>query len=651
MKKLFRNRKFYIVLGILAVVGLGLTALLSSDVPVTKPNMNEKPLGALELSETFFPNYWGDSLRAERGQLVVPETRDDPQTNHIELFFCRFKSSNPDPGAPIIFLAGGPGSSGISVGQSQYFYLFKELRKYADVILLDQRGTGNSIPNLNCRNNLSLPTDITENIQDALFDDLSTKIGECGQEFRDMGIRLESYNSRESAYDIESLRTALGYDKVTLYGYSYGTSLAQHYVRYFGDKVDRLILAGPIAPDQGLKLPAEVHQQFVKMDSLVARDVRLSKYVPSFTGLMREVHDDLKRAPKEVRVPLRDALDDDAPALQEAVFDVLTTVKPTWNMKLADEHLQMIASEYIGNDRWLARYPEFYYQMKSGNYRDVGNFLRNFRRRRLPNALFFTVNGATSYATTRWELAHSQDGVGVLESFGISFGRYPVVTEAFGVEKQDGLNEPVSGNSKVLFIAGTLDGRTPPSNVDTLARRFPNSHRIMVENAGHNNLLNKEIMNGIIAFVQDSLSNDIRVHREIEFLNPVPYKYSIGDTLVQRINTSGIDDAIALYRSLEREHGETPDYIFDFGESALNTLAYRLMGENQIEEAIAILKLAIEEFPEAYNLRNSIAEAYLLVDDTTNAKANLEKAIELNYFDAYSQAMLADLKRKEKRTE
>ena len=52
-------------------------------------------------------------IAGELWTLSVPENRDEPGSRHIELCFVRLPSTAALPGAPIVYLAGGPGSSGI----------------------------------------------------------------------------------------------------------------------------------------------------------------------------------------------------------------------------------------------------------------------------------------------------------------------------------------------------------------------------------------------------------------------------------------------------------------------------------------------------------------------------------------------------------
>src|SRR6185312_8329380 len=116
--------------------------------------------GTLKIKPYTFETNKKEKVDAEFGTLLVPENRSDPESNLIELAFVRFKSTAKNPGPPIVYLAGGPGGSGIGTARGSRFPLFMALREIADVIAFDQRGTGFSKPNLTCLDRLSLPLNV-----------------------------------------------------------------------------------------------------------------------------------------------------------------------------------------------------------------------------------------------------------------------------------------------------------------------------------------------------------------------------------------------------------------------------------------------------------------------------------------------------------
>src|SRR5215213_8976177 len=106
--------------------------------------------GTLKIKPYTFENDKKEKVEAEFGTLLVPENRSDSQSNLIELGFVRFKSSAKNPGPPIVYLAGGPGGSGIGTAMGSRFPLFMALREFGDVIAYDQRGTNLSGPKMLC---------------------------------------------------------------------------------------------------------------------------------------------------------------------------------------------------------------------------------------------------------------------------------------------------------------------------------------------------------------------------------------------------------------------------------------------------------------------------------------------------------------------
>ncbi|MHB8215613.1 MAG: DUF2306 domain-containing protein [Candidatus Sulfotelmatobacter sp.] len=101
---------------------------------------------------------------------------------------------------------------------------------------------------------------------------------------------------------------------------------------------------------------------------------------------------------------------------------------------------------------------------------------------------------------------------------------------------------------------------------------------------------------------------------------------SITETLSPTIASSGIDAAIKQYHELKAAQPTT--YNFDEGE--LNSLGYRLLNAKKVNEAIRILQLNVEVYPQSSNVYDSLGEAYM--DDSNKPLAidNYRKSLELN---------------------
>jgi pimeloyl-ACP methyl ester carboxylesterase len=171
------------------------------------------------------------------GYLLVPEARSDADSPLLELAVAIIPSLNTDPALdPIIYLSGGPGDSALLELDDWLETPFRETR---DIILFDQRGTGFSLPSLNCPEVEELGDD----------DDETAAITACRDRLRDEGVNLAAYNSAASAADVADLRVALGYDAVNLLGISYGTRLALTTMRDYPEGIRSVILDSVYPPE------------------------------------------------------------------------------------------------------------------------------------------------------------------------------------------------------------------------------------------------------------------------------------------------------------------------------------------------------------------------------------------------------------------
>jgi len=105
-----------------------------------------------------------------------------------------------------------------------------------------------------------------------------------------------------------------------------------------------------------------------------------------------------------------------------------------------------------------------------------------------------------------------------------------------------------------------------------------------------------------------------------------PPKKSIADALMKMVAEKNVETAAAEYRRLKTTQADA----YDFGESELNTLGYQLLGLKKVKEAIAIFKLNVEAYPEAFNPYDSLGEAYMRNGEKELAIKNYAKSLELN---------------------
>jgi pimeloyl-ACP methyl ester carboxylesterase len=183
------------------------------------------------------------SVTAECGTLSVPEDPQAPGGRHIRLHVARVPAINrrklPDP---LFVFAGGPGMAATEFYASASF-AFEWIHRDRDIVLVDQRGTGESNP-LTC----ALDDDELYRATDA---QIATQTQQCLAALKPRA-RVELYTTSVAVKDLDQARAALGYDSIDLYGVSYGTRVAQHYLRRFPEHVRSVILDGVVPPQLAL---------------------------------------------------------------------------------------------------------------------------------------------------------------------------------------------------------------------------------------------------------------------------------------------------------------------------------------------------------------------------------------------------------------
>ena len=191
----------------------------------------------------------GSIVEVEAGEIEVPESRQRASPRRVTIPYYRLKSTSPTPASPIFLLAGGPGSSWLDQFESEEHQ--REVQFYrtiADVVLFDQRGGGHSRPAMDCPGSVALRPDAALDFA-ALREPLREALAACRDRWLAAGVDLAAYNTLENAADVNDLRLALGYPRVTLIGGSYGSHLALAVMRQFPQTVDRAVLFGVEGPD------------------------------------------------------------------------------------------------------------------------------------------------------------------------------------------------------------------------------------------------------------------------------------------------------------------------------------------------------------------------------------------------------------------
>ena len=432
----------------------------------------QKKAGDLTVEPYVFQAQNGEKVEAELGRLIVPENRNNPKSNLIELAFVRFKSTSKNPGSPIVYLAGGPGGSGIGTARGTRFPLFMAMREIGDVIAFDQRATGLSRPSLPCRGTLDYPLDKPGDPQEILRL-FSERARACAEYWKEQGVDLSGYNTNESADDLEDLRKALGAEKISLWSISYGTHLALAAIRRHEPGIDRVILAGTEGPDHSLKLPSNIQKNLEKISRLAKADPDVSAKVPDLLALIKTVLDKLEKQP----------------------FTLEYTDTPTnapIKVTVGKFDIQRLTASVVGNEA-VVGIPSVYYALSKGDIsnatlRAIARRVIGERRGAIGSAMPYMMDCASGASDSRRRRVE-REAKETLLSNAIDFP-FPGVCPGWGSpDLGRAFRSSVKSKVPALFISGTLDARTPVSNAEEIRKGFSNSAHLIIDGAVHSDPL------------------------------------------------------------------------------------------------------------------------------------------------------------------
>ena len=184
---------------------------------------------------TFSPCTSASASGFSCATLSVPLERSGAAGGSVSLDVERLQVGPTPSKAAVVALAGGPGQAAVPLASGMAKTIAPALTT-RDLIVFDQRGTGSS-------GALSCPAlEGTE------------ALGSIGQAFercaQQIGSRRGAYTTQESVADIEALRQATGYEKLVLFGVSYGTKVALEYAERYPQSVEALVLDSVVPPER-----------------------------------------------------------------------------------------------------------------------------------------------------------------------------------------------------------------------------------------------------------------------------------------------------------------------------------------------------------------------------------------------------------------
>ncbi|MGO9322355.1 MAG: alpha/beta hydrolase [Solirubrobacteraceae bacterium] len=176
----------------------------------------------------------GDSNNFACGHLTVPLDPTGVVPGTLTLAMRRHRAPVGEARSAIIALAGGPGQPALPFAEA-FAELLGPIAATRDLIVFDQRGIG-----------LSAPLACHAFERPDLYHSFGAALEACGDQ---LGPTRTLYTTPDTVADIEAIRRAGGYEKLVLYGTSYGTKVAERYAQDYPSHVEALVLDSVVPPN------------------------------------------------------------------------------------------------------------------------------------------------------------------------------------------------------------------------------------------------------------------------------------------------------------------------------------------------------------------------------------------------------------------
>lgn len=429
--------------------------------PANASEVSGTPEQLSEFSECTIGNAAG-LLDAQCATFSVPLNYDEPAGQTIELKVALLESQSNDPKPdPFTLIAGGPGQSATESFPS-VSYAFRHIRQERDIVLLDQRGTGES-------NKLDCPHDEDEE-PSLIYDKVKTEA--AARKCRDaLGIDPRYFTTSVAVKDLEALRKAMNIEQWNVYGVSYGTRVALHYLRRYQEQVRTLILDAVVPPELtlGPDIALAAQRALLRLFDRCEADAGCHDAFPELRSGTLNLLEQLKQQPVSIEYE-----DIGNGTLRKSEFTdkhLAITLRLMSYSAHGNAILPSMLSEAINNNNFAALARQADLQMNSLDESLAGG---------MHNAIICTEDTPfVERNMDRSALDQTYIGSELLDAmFSNCTGWLPGVLD-------DDFKTPVVSSVPTLVLSGSDDPVTPPEYGDRVTKHLSNSLHLVNENQGH----------------------------------------------------------------------------------------------------------------------------------------------------------------------
>ncbi|MEN9645029.1 MAG: hypothetical protein RL238_1698 [Actinomycetota bacterium] len=330
----------------------------------TSPELPPQP-GDAAFGWTSF----GDGL--EEGYLEVPLDWSDPDGDTISLYVVRHRAVDPDRRIGTLLVnPGGPGFGGSGLAYSADSVYGQDLLDRFDIVGWDPRGTGYSEPYVDCIDDYDTyfaldSSPDTDAERAALIDGAGDFAAACDRKNGDL---LAHVSTADTARDMNAIREALEEDRISYFGFSYGSELGATWATMFPDTVRAAVLDGAVDPTvdyfhQNVQQAAGFEAAF---DTFLAQCSAEPACVfhngGDAEGAFDELHSRIETTPVEGDDPSR-------PAVTDGVL-VTAIAQSMYDQAMWPELEQALADLQAGDGTAIIELYDMYYGYFDGSWDD-----------------------------------------------------------------------------------------------------------------------------------------------------------------------------------------------------------------------------------------------------------------------------------------
>jgi len=414
----------------------------------------------------------GGLALAERGVIFVPVNRRRAQSPVISLDVYRFRASAPQPDAPPIFLLyGGPNFGGLEPLLARKGYYEKRLRalhRTADLVVVSQRGIGPSKPTTWIEIQPSFPLD--RPISDAERIEAVQAAARREKAFwTEQGLDLEGFTVLEAAADLNDVRKALGYDRIVLWGGSFGSHWAMATMRRYPEMVERAVLRGMEGPNHTYDMPSFVLNSLKRLAAEADHAPALSGLIPP-GGILAAFQTVIERVTAQ---PVVVTVKDPKTGISQAV-------------RFGPEDVRDMATGYTANAAsragmrtWASDLLALYRGDFTGAAQE---WVRYFQTESFRTASYYMLDCGSGISPKRRAQLAADPAVSVLGHLGFN---YQAACPVWNIDLGDDFRKNFETDIPTLIAQGDYDVSTPLENALELAPFFKKGRLIVVHGGSH----------------------------------------------------------------------------------------------------------------------------------------------------------------------